>query len=46
MTELTDLYVNVRYGELTSEAKQVDRANNLWEAIKRLLSGDDKERIK
>ncbi len=40
VTELTDLYVNVRYGELTSEAKQVDKANNLWEAIKKLLSGD------
>ncbi len=40
LTELTDLYVNVRYGEIKPEEKQEDKANSLWQAIKRLLSED------
>ena len=44
LTELTDLYVNARYSDLTSEAEQVDRANSLWQAIQKLLTVDKTER--
>lgn len=38
LSELTDMYVNVRYGDLAAEVKQVDYANRLWEAIQKLLT--------
>jgi hypothetical protein len=37
LAELTDLYVNVRYGETEPQRRQVNRANSLWQALKRLL---------
>ncbi len=37
LSELTRLYINVRYGELEAETEQVDSANNLWRAFKKLL---------
>jgi len=36
--ELTDIYVNVRYGELDAEEKQIDFANGIWRALKSLLT--------
>lgn len=35
--ELTNLYINVRYGDIKAEDKQVDYANNLWKALKRVV---------
>lgn len=35
--ELTNLYVNVRYGELEAGDRQVDYANSLWQVLRRLL---------
>ena len=37
LTEITDLYVNIRYGEMETRKRQVDRANNLWQTLKRIL---------
>jgi len=34
---LTNLYVNVRYGDLEAEDKQVEQANNSWRVFNRLL---------
>ena len=38
LIELTHIYVNIRYGDLAAEAKQVDYANDLWETIQKLLT--------
>lgn len=38
LSELTDLYVNFRYGDFPAEANQVDLANSLWEGIQNLLA--------
>ena len=37
LTEITDLYVNVRYGEMETQRRQVDRANRLWQSLKGIL---------
>jgi len=37
LAELTDLYVTVRYGETVPQSRQVNRASNLWQALKQLL---------
>lgn len=37
LTEITDLYVNVRYGEIETRKRQVDRANSLWQTLKAIL---------
>ncbi len=37
LTEITDLYVNVRYGEVETGRRQVDRANSLWQTLKRIF---------
>ncbi|HEY41326.1 MAG TPA: DUF4129 domain-containing protein [Dehalococcoidia bacterium] len=37
LTEITDLYVNVRYGEIETHKRQVDRANSLWQTLKSIL---------
>ena len=37
LSELTNLYINVRYGDLEAEHKQVDYANSLWRILQRLL---------
>jgi hypothetical protein len=39
LSELTNLYVNVRYGDLEAEPRQVDYANSLWRILQRLLGG-------
>lgn len=36
--ELTELYIDVRYGELEVEDKKVHDANSLWKALRRLLT--------
>ena len=46
LNELTDLYVNVRYGELSAEARQTDRANSLWGVILKLLTKDETDQAK
>ena len=38
-TEITDLYVGTRYGDLETPDSQVDRANSLWGALRQLLRG-------
>ena len=35
--ELTNLYIDVRYGEIEAEDRQVYYANSLWKVLKRLL---------
>ena len=35
--ELTNLYIDARYGDYQAEDKQVDYANRLWRTLKRLL---------
>ncbi len=35
--EITDLYIDVRYGDIEAGDKQVDYANMLWKALKSLL---------
>ena len=37
ITEITDLYVNVRYGEIETPRRQVDLANRLWQGLKGIL---------
>jgi hypothetical protein len=37
LTEITDLYVNVRYGEIETHKRQVDRANSLWQTLRRIV---------
>ncbi len=37
LSELTNLYVDVRYGDLKAEDKQVDYANSLWRILQSLL---------
>jgi len=37
LTEITDLYVNVRYGEMETRRRQLDRANSLWQTLKGIL---------
>ena len=37
LTEITDLYVDVRYGEMETQRRQVDRANRLWQSLKGIL---------
>jgi hypothetical protein len=37
LTEITDLYVSVRYGEIDTRGRQVNRANTLWQGLKKIL---------
>jgi hypothetical protein len=37
LNQITDLYVNVRYGEIRPQEEQVDSANGLWKALRSLL---------
>jgi len=37
LSELTNLYIDVRYGNREAEYKQVDYANSLWKVLQRLL---------
>ena len=43
VSELTDLYIDVRYGDHEAEDKQVDYANRLWQALKRLLRRPERD---
>ena len=37
--EITDLYVEVRYGDIEAGDTQVNYANRLWRTLRRLLKG-------
>ncbi len=37
LSEITDLYVNARYGEVETGRGQIERANGLWQTLKGLL---------
>lgn len=37
LTRITDMYVNVRYGEVNVPEEQVDSANSLWQTLRELL---------
>ena len=39
LTELTNLYVSTRYGDIEAPDPQIDRANSLWATLRQLLSG-------
>ncbi len=43
VSELTDLYIDVRYGELEAGDKQLDYANRLWQALKRRLRRPERD---
>lgn len=36
--EITELYIDVRYGDIQAEDEQIDYANSLWKALRSLLS--------
>lgn len=42
--ELTSMYIDVRYGDIEAEERQVDYANRLWRALKELLHRPDGDR--
>lgn len=37
LTEITGLYVGVRYGDIETPEHQIDRANSLWATLRQLL---------
>jgi hypothetical protein len=37
LAQLTDLYVDARYGEIRTQEEQVDSANSLWKTLRNLL---------
>jgi hypothetical protein len=39
LNRITDLYVEVRYGEISAREEQVDNANGLWRTLRGLLRG-------
>jgi len=39
LTELTNLYVSTRYGDIEAPDPQIDRANSLWATLRQLLGG-------
>jgi len=41
--ELTSLYIDVRYGELEAKDKEVDYANSLWQALRKLLRRPERD---
>jgi hypothetical protein len=41
--ELTNLYVEVRYGDLEVKNEKVEHANNLWRVLRRLLRRPERE---
>jgi len=41
--ELTNLYIDVRYGDLEVEDEKVEHANSLWRVLRRLLRGPEKD---
>ena len=43
LDELTNLYVDVRYGDLEVEDEKVEHANSLWRALRRLLRGPERD---
>ena len=41
LNEITDLYIDVRYGEHPAEEKQTDKANSIWEKLRSLFTGQE-----
>ena len=41
--ELTNLYIDVRYGDLEVENEKVEHANSLWRVLRRLLRGPERD---
>jgi heme/copper-type cytochrome/quinol oxidase subunit 2 len=41
LNEITDLYINVRYGEFQTEEKKTDEANSIWEKLLNILRGPE-----
>ncbi len=39
LNDLTDLYLNVRYGEIIARENQIDNANRIWRTLRGLLKG-------
>lgn len=39
--EITDLYIDVRYGDRDAGDKQIDHANKLWRTLRRLFKRDE-----
>ena len=39
LNSITDLYVDVRYGDVQPEEEQVDKANSLWRTLRDLIRG-------
>jgi len=39
LTELTELYIGTRYGDIQPPEPKIERANNLWAIIRQLLRG-------
>ena len=37
LAQLTDLYINVRYGEIRVQQEQIKHANSLWAVVSSLL---------
>ncbi|MFC1991304.1 DUF4129 domain-containing protein [Chloroflexota bacterium] len=37
LQELTDLYINSRYGDAEAEHEKIERANSLWRILRRLI---------
>ena len=41
LNEITDLYIDVRYGEHVIEEKSIDKANNIWRTLSSIFVGKD-----
>ena len=41
LNEITDLYIDARYGEHPTEEKQTDKANSIWEKLRSLFTGQE-----
>jgi len=39
LSELTELYIGTRYGDIETPEPKIDRANSLWKALRQLLRG-------
>ena len=42
LRELTDLYINSRYGDTEAKHKQIEQANSLWRNLGRLIRGPER----
>ena len=41
LNEITDLYIDARYGEHVIEEKSIDKANNIWRTLSSIFVGKD-----